>query len=110
MNACRCCGSADEAIILHISIAITRGYVMLFLIVIYSNFWFVSPGLRLGKSPVCTTIYTANVRAILERYISSVVILFPVEVNIFCFCPNQTLSCTIKETEIRICTVDSWST
>ena len=47
MNAYRCCDSADEAIILHISIATTRGPVMLFLIVICSNFCFVGPGLRL---------------------------------------------------------------
>lgn len=56
MNAYRCCSSADEAIILHISIAITRGTLMLFLIVIYSNFQFISPGLRLCRRPPFTLL------------------------------------------------------
>lgn len=60
MNAYRCCSSADEAIILHMRIAITRGSVMLFLIVIYSNFWFVRPGVRLAKRLAYASVYTVN--------------------------------------------------
>lgn len=67
MNAHRCRSSADEAVILLISIALARGSVMLFLSVIYFHFSFVSHGVS-GKALQFTPLIRTIIPKILNFF------------------------------------------
>lgn len=101
MNAYRCCGSADEAIIPHITIAITCGPVM-FLIVIHFNLS--QSYTEAGKNILCFV----NLQAITGRYAFSTGI-FALLIFTF-FYRNKIFPCTAKKADTLIFIVNSWST